>query len=212
MNKHGLMVALSLLAASSSSAFADEAGLAGTLEARVRAVIVAPEPSATITSSGAAVGGKTSVTDSVIPEVDFTYYLTDNISANLIAAVTRHTVSNSVTGRIASISLLPPTATVLYHFNPNGSIRPYLGAGLNYTFFYDPTPVVGLKPISFSNNVGFALQGGFDVPVGDGPYFVNLDVKKLFLNTGITAATGGAVRAKASLDPWLIGFGVGVRF
>jgi len=211
MKTVGLILGVALLAGA-APAFADDTGLAGTLEARVRGVVVAPDPSATITAGGAAVGGKTSVTNSIIPEVDFTYFLTDNISANLIAGVTRHTVSNSATGRIASISLLPPTVTVLYHFDPNGPIRPYIGAGINYTFFYDPTPVAALKPISFSDNVGFALQGGVDVPVGDGPYFLNLDVKKLFLSTSITAATGGTVQAKANLDPWLLGFGVGVRF
>jgi outer membrane protein len=211
MTMRGWMMALPLLAVGGGPALAQDGGLAGTLEARLRAVVVAPDSSATITAGGAAVGGKTSVTDSVIPEFDLTYFLTDNISANLIAGVTRHTVGNSVTGRIASVSLLPPTVTVLYHFDPNGAIRPYLGGGLNYTIFYDPTPVAALKPISFSDNVGFALQGGADIPVGNGPYFLNFDVKKLFLNTGVTAA-GGAVRAKAHLDPWLIGFGVGVRF
>jgi len=206
-----VILALSLLVAGAEPVLAQDVGLAGTLEARVRGVVVVPDPSATITSGGSAIGGKTSVSNSVVPEVDFTYFLTDNISADLIAAVTRHTVSNSVTGRIASVSLLPPTVTVLYHFDPNGPIRPYLGGGLNYTIYYDPTPVAGLKPISFSDNVGFALQGGVDVPVADGRYFLNLDIKKLFLNTGITAA-GGVVHGKASLDPWLIGFGVGIRF
>ncbi len=207
MKKHGLILALSLLAAGMAPALAQETGLKGTLEARLRAVIVAPDPSATITVGGTAIGGKTSVTDSVIPEADFTYFFTDNLSADLILGVTRHTVSNSVAGRVGSVSLLPPTMTVLYHFDPNGPIRPYLGGGLNYTFFYDPN---GLPQLHFKDNVGFALQAGADVPLGNGPYFLNFDVKKLFLNTSITAA--GGVAAKASLDPWLIGFGVGIRF
>ncbi len=210
MRKQILSIVMSVMAAGAVPAVAQEAAMTGTLEARLRAVTVVPDPSAAITiGSGAPIGGKTSISDSVVPEADVTYFFTDNLSVNLIAAVTRHTVSNSITGRISSISLLPPTVTVLYHFDPNGPIRPYLGAGLNYTFFYSPTPVAALKPISFTDNVGYAIQAGADVPVG-GSYFLNIDVKKLFLHTGISAA--GGVHANASIDPWLIGFGVGVRF
>ena len=75
--------------------------------------------------------------------------------------------------------------------------------------FFDPTSA--LPNIKFRNEFGWALQAGMDVPVGDGPYFLNFDVKKLFLNTTVLA-NGGAVRAGASLDPWLIGAGVGLRF
>lgn len=210
MRIHGMVSALALfMAAGAGSALADDGGMAGTLEARARAVTVVPDPSATITVGGAAIGGKTSISDSTIPELDFTYFFTDNLSADLIAGVTRHTIRNSAAGRVASVSLLPPTLTVLYHFDPNGPIRPYLGAGLNYTIFYDADSA--LPQIKFKDNVGYALQGGVDLPVGNGPYFLNFDVKKLFLNTSVSAS-GGAVRAHASLDPWLIGAGVGIRF
>ena len=205
-----LFAAALLLGPGTLGAFAQDiaAGTAGSFQVRLRAVTVAPDPSATITINGAAIGGTTKVTDSVIPEVDFSYFLTDNISLELIAAVTRHTVTNSVAGRVASVSLLPPTLTAQYHFDPQGAIRPYVGAGLNYTFFYDAAST--LPQIKFSHNLGWALQAGVDIPIRDG-YFFNLDVKKLFLNTSITAS-GGAVRAKASLDPWLVGVGVGMRF
>jgi outer membrane protein len=58
--------------------------------------------------------------------------------------------------------------------------------------------------------VGWALQAGSDFAIG-GPYFLNVDVKKLFLNTEATGA-GGLVTAHADLNPWLIGAGVGMRF
>ena len=31
--------------------------------------------------------------------------------------------------------MLPPTLTAQYHFNPHGAVRPYLGAGVNYSIF-----------------------------------------------------------------------------
>lgn len=187
----------------------ESSGVAGTFQVRLRGVAVVPDPSATIIISGKNIGGTTKVSDSVIPEADLTYFLTDNVGLEVIAGVTKHTVSNSVAGRVSSVWLLPPTVTAQYHFNPNGAIRPYVGAGVNYTFFYDHNSA--LPGITFKNNLGFALQAGADIPVGDGPYFLNVDAKKLFLKTSIQASAG-AVQAKASLDPWLLGVGVGMRF
>ena len=204
-----LLATAILISAGAVGAFAQEGtGVAGSFQVRLRAVTVSPDPTATIRVNGAAIGGTTKITDSMIPEADFSYFVTDNIAVELVAGVTRHSVSNSVAGRVASVSRLPPTLVAQYHFDPLGSFRPYVGAGLNYTFFYNAASA--LPQIKFSHNVGFALQAGVDVPLRDN-YFLNFDVKKLFLNTSITAANG-TVRAKASIDPWLLGVGFGMRF
>lgn len=182
---------------------------AGHFQARLRGVAVLPDVSATVNVSGTNIGGKTDASNSFIPEADLTYFVTDNIGIEVIAGVTKHTVRNSVAGTVSSVWLLPPTITAQYHFAPNGPIRPYVGAGVNYTFYYDPHSA--LANIGFKNRFGWALQAGVDVPVGDGPYFLNFDVKKIFVGTHIRAAAG-AVQASAQLDPWLIGAGVGIRF
>jgi outer membrane protein len=184
-------------------------GVADHFQVRLRGAAVVPDPSATIAIAGANIGGVTKVSDSFVPEADLTYFITDNIAVEAIAAVTKHTVRNSVAGTVASVWLLPPTITAQYHFDPEGPIRPYVGAGINYTFFYDPHSA--LPNIGFKNSFGWALQAGADVPVGDGPYFLNVDVKKVFIGTHVRAA-GGAVQASARLNPWIIGAGVGLRF
>ena len=206
-----LCVSLLVLIGLALPAAADdlETGPAGHFQARLRLAGVIPDPSATIAISGANIGGPTKVTDSFIPEADLTYFITDNIGVEAIAAITKHTVSNSVAGRVASVWLLPPTITAQYHFDPAGAFQPYVGAGINYTFFYDAKST--LPNIQFKNSFGWALQAGIDVPVGEGRYFLNFDVKKLFLNTSVRAG-GGTVRASASLDPWIIGTGIGIRF
>ena len=184
-------------------------GTAGHFQARLRGAAVIPDASAKITIAGANIGGATSVSDSFIPEADLTYFITDHISVEAIAAVTKHTVRNSVAGTVSNVWLLPPTITAQYQFDPTGAIRPYVGAGVNYTVFYDPHSA--LANISFKNSWGWALQAGADMPVGDGPYFLNVDVKKVFLGTHVQAAAG-SVQASARLDPWIIGAGVGIRF
>lgn len=195
-------------AAQAQQTQAASSGPAGQFQVRLRGAAVVPDPSATITVSGTRIGGTTKVSDYFVPEADLTYFITDNIAVEAIAAVTKHTVRNSVAGTVSSIWLLPPTITAQYHFDPNGPVRPYVGAGVNYTFFYDPHSA--LPGIGFKNSFGWALQAGADVPVGDGPYFLNLDVKKVFIGTHVHAA-GGAVQASARLNPWIIGAGLGFR-
>jgi outer membrane protein len=193
------------------SAYADTASdaSAGTFQVRLRGAVVVPDSSADISLAGTHIGGVTKVSNSFIPEADLSYFITDHISVEAIAAITKHTVRNSVAGTVSNVWLLPPTITAQYQFDPNGPIRPYVGAGVNYTFFYDPHSA--LANIGFKNSFGWALQAGADVPVGDGPYFLNADVKKIFLGTHIRAL-GGAVQASARLNPWIIGAGVGLRF
>jgi len=203
-----LMAAMMGDAAQAEEAF-PSLGTAGHFQARLRGAAVLPDASATITVAGANIGGATSASDSFIPEADLTYFITDHISVEAIAAVTKHTVRNSVAGTISNVWLLPPTITAQYQFDPTGVIRPYVGAGVNYTVFYDPRSA--LANISFKNSWGWALQAGADVPIGDGPYFLNADVKKIFLGTHVRAA-GGSVQASARLNPWIIGAGIGIRF
>ncbi|MBS0469885.1 MAG: OmpW family protein [Proteobacteria bacterium] len=210
-----IAAALLLGCALTSPALADDAapmadtGVAGHFQVRLRGLGVIPDPNIDVKIGGTSIGGTYSVTDSFVPEIDGTYFLTDHIGLELIAATTQHSVHSSVAGNIGSVWLLPPTLTVQYHFDPTGPIRPYAGLGVNYTFFYSPkSPLPG---IHYDDNFGFALQAGVDVPVGDGPYFLNFDVKKIFLSTHVTAAAG-VVQASADLDPWIIGAGVGIRF
>lgn len=209
----GFAAALMMFAASAQiQAHAQEAapsGSAGHFQVRLRGLAVLPDTSARISISGANIGGTASATKSFVPEADLSYFITDHIAVEVIAAVTKHTVYSSVAGRVSSVWALPPTVTAQYHFDPVGPIRPYVGAGVNYTFYYDPNSA--LAPIGFKNSFGWALQAGADVPVGDGPYFLNVDVKKVFMGTSIRAA-GGAVQASARLSPWLVGAGVGMRF
>ena len=67
---------------------------ANTLMIRVRALGVIPLDTS---SSISVVGGQVNATAQAAPEVDFSYFLTDNIAFELIAATTRHDVSASDT-------------------------------------------------------------------------------------------------------------------
>jgi outer membrane protein len=203
----GVAVAAALLAA--APAHAEFTGKsAGDVMVRARALWAVPDESASVT----VLGGDVNVSNDVVPEVDFTYFVTDNIALELIAGTTRHDVSHTPTGiDLGKVSLLPPTLTLQYHFMPKERLSPYVGAGVNYTIFYnEDAPGGAVTSIDYDNSFGWALQAGVDYAIAD-RWYVNLDVKKLFLSTDVSI-NGGAINAKVDLDPWLFGVGVGYRF
>ena len=175
---------------------------------RLRVIDVAPHESSTTS-----IGGAASVDSSIVPELDISYFWTDNWATELILATSKHNVS-AIGTALGDVDLghtwaLPPTLLLQYHFNPEGSVKPYLGAGINYTFFYSADPGA-LASIDYQNGFGFATQAGIDFKIKDNWYF-NVDAKKLWLNTDV-AINGGAVTADVNLDPWVLGVGFGYRF
>jgi outer membrane protein len=187
---------------------------AGTFMVRARAIGVIPLDSS---SSITTIGGHVSATAQAAPEVDLSYFITDHVALELIAATTRHNVSAQGTAvgnvDVGSVWVLPPTLTLQYHFMPHSAFSPYVGAGINATFFYGASPSEPtVTHVSFSNNVGAAIQAGFDYNF-TGHWFANFDVKQIFLNTTAHVdALGTTVAAKTWLNPLVIGAGIGYRF
>ena len=167
---------------------------------------------------------KVTVSNSFMPEVDISYMLTDHVGAELIAATTKHDASGKTgttgsIGKLASTWVLPPTLTLQYHFAPGAKVRPYVGAGLNYTVFYSEKASKGLEAavgntsVKMKDSFGYALQAGIDVPVTERIFF-NLDVKYIDMDTTARLATTaiGVERVKIHIDPFVFGMGIGMRF
>ena len=186
---------------------------------RVRALAVIPDAKLSITQVPTANG---KINTSYVPELDISYFFTKNIAAELILGVTPHKVTG--TAAIAGLPvgktlLLPPTLTLQYHFTDLGAFKPYVGAGINYTFFLDQkaglTPVGGLAvtALNVKSAPGFALQAGFDYML-NANWGINVDVKKLWLRPDYTATVNNVlpISGKLRIDPWIIGVGVTYRF
>ncbi|MGL2964665.1 OmpW/AlkL family protein [Flavobacterium sp. RSB2_4_14] len=184
---------------------------------RLRGVSVVPNESAEI----GVIGGDIDISNAFIPELDFTYFFTKNFAAELILGTAKHDVKavNTAAGDVdlGSVYLLPPTLMAQYHFYPteNKIFQPYIGAGVNYTLFYN-VKSGAVADVSYDNAVGYGFQIGFDLMLSD-KFFINIDAKRLFLNTDVTVdasnlAPGLSIPAKVDIDPYLIGFGVGMNF
>ncbi len=181
---------------------------------RVRMLGVLPDPAARLSAGGVPLkGAKVSISDSVIPELDISYFFTRNIAAELILGVTRHTVDGAGTlagTRIGSTWILPPTLTLQYHVDGLGAFKPYVGAGVNYSIFFGEKERAPFQSFRLTNSFAPALQVGFDYMLDD-HWGLNVDVKKLFLDTKVKL-NAGAVRGRVDIDPWIVGGGLTYKF
>ena len=146
------------------------------------------------------------VNNKTIPEVDVSYFFTPNVAAELILTVPQKHTLRAGGAAIGSLKHLPPTLLLQYHFNTSG-IKPYVGAGLNYTRFSSVKAPAGVD--IDRNSFGAALQVGVDIPLQKNLY-LNFDIKKVFIKTDVTA--NGAKLGSFKVDPVLVGVGLGWRF
>ena len=186
--------------------------------ARARIINVSPNDSSS--QVPAVAGSGVTVNNDTVAELDFTYMVNKNVGLELILATTGHhaTGTGALAGAdVGTVKLLPPTLTAQYHFQPGAKIRPYIGAGLNYTLFYKARlgaalVANGATGIDYDNSFGLAAQAGVDIDINK-DWFVNLDVKYIKIDTTATI-TGGALAGNVNLDinPWVFGVGIGTRF
>ncbi len=157
------------------------------------------------------------INSKTIPELDVTYFFTPNIAAELVLTVPQKqtvTVQQSALGGpvdIGTFKHLPPSLMLQYHFMPTAKIRPYIGAGLNYTRLSSvnlQVPTVGRLQLQ-NESFGFAMGAGVDIEVAKNTY-LNLDVKKLRIRSAVNM--NGVQLSTVKVDPWLFGVGVGYRF
>jgi len=191
-----------ILASLSAGAFAAQ----GDIIARLRITDVNPQTSVNDTLQALNVD----VNNDTIPELDFTYMLTNNIGAELILGTSKHDITAGG-AKIGSVKVLPPTLTLQYHFNPEGQFRPYAGAGINYTRFYGFKDDSGLGLSIKKNSFGPALQVGMDMPLTK-DVFLNLDMKKIWIKTKVDSSVVGGNVGTLDINPLVTSVGIGMKF
>ncbi|BBC80198.1 membrane protein [Acetobacter orientalis] len=167
---------------------------------------------------------KLSTTNQAMPELTLEYFITDNVSVDLIATSTRHEVAasgaNIPGGKldVGSAWVLPPTLTFAWHFRPHKRFNPYVGVGATAMWFHNMHGANGM-----SLNSGFtggpSVNVGFDYQIV-GNWFFNADVKQMFVRMHAWAkggvldsfGAGTKIRAHESLDPTVVSAGIAYRF
>jgi outer membrane protein len=194
-----LIVTTAVCALLSGAAFADS----GPWMVRARAVGL-DMANKDATGLGLSVNNKT------IPEVDISYFLNKNVAVEVILTVPqKQTVhSTALNADIGTFKHLPPVISLQYHFDTASGIKPYVGAGVNYTQITQVNLLEGGANVS-SHSWGTALQAGVDFPIDKNLSF-NIDVKKVNLKANVFV--GADNKGVLKLDPTLIGMGLGYRF
>ena len=210
-------------------------GFAGTAVAeenpwmvRARVLGVLPDEAGALSVGSTALQGGIDIGNQYVPELDITYFFNKNIAAELILAVTPHdvkatevTVPGALTNAnidLGDVWLLPPTLTLQYHFQNGTRFKPYVGAGVNATLFFDEDAGPVADGIDYDSSFGPALQAGFDYDLDgkEGGWALNADIKKVWINTDVTVdfttALGATVNADVDIDPLIIGVGLGYKF
>jgi len=150
----------------------------------------------------------------------FTYMATDNIGIELLAATPfRHKVGTGPTGTLATVHHLPPTLMAQWYFGDASSkVRPYIGAGINYTTFFnndfnDTGKEAGLSDLQIDDSWGAAGQVGLDYLVNR-DWLINMSVWYMDIDTKVkfNSATEGRQLVDTRLDPWVFMFSAGYRF
>ena len=177
-------------------------------------------------------GTHLSTTNQAMPELAFEYFITDNISVDLIATSTRHEVGASGGPLnnlgiskldVGSAWVLPPTLTFAWHFRPHKRFNPYVGVGATLMWFYNMQGANG-SSLNSAFTAGPTVNAGFDYQLV-GNWFFNADVKQMFVSmhayekggqvNGLLRdglSQGGHIRAQNSLDPTVVSAGIAYRF
>ena len=163
------------------------------------------------------------VEDGTSVAITFTYMFRDNLGFTVLGALP---FEHDIKGEkdldgvdIATIEHLPPTFVAEYHFQPAAEVRPYVGAGINYTTFMDESAdseleaLVGDTDIDLDDSVGLAVMAGVDVDLNEN-WFFNASLWYIDIETDAKLETAGAgdLEVNVDIDPWVVMVGVGTQF
>lgn len=187
---------------------------AGRFQVKVGVSYIQPDENASIS----VIGGSADISDEYVPTLQVEYFVTDKLSVELLCCVARHEVEAVGTALgtvdLGKISHFPPTLTVKYHFSDLGAFEPYVGAGVNYTTFFDEELPAGgpVTSIDYDDSFGGALQAGFDYRLDD-HWSLNVDVRKVWISTDVKLMAGTtALNADVDINPVIVTVGSGYRF
>ncbi len=105
---------------------------------------------------------------------------------------------------------LPPTLSAQYYpMGADSAIQPYVGLGVNYTFFFDEEDDAGLGSNGLKPSFGLAYSAGVDYMVND-KWLVNASVWKVDIDTEVKG--GAADGLDVEIDPIAFMVACGYKF
>lgn len=141
------------------------------------------------------------------------YFFTPTLAADLLVAVPfQHDVSlNGGGGDVAETRHLPPTLSLMWYPDVAERVRPFVGAGINYTMFFDEKTRGALdgSKLKLDDSVGVAFTAGIDIKLPE-PWTLMVDARYFDIDT--EAHLDGSSLGDIHIDPYAIGAALGYRF
>ncbi|MDP2747280.1 OmpW family protein [Pseudomonas sp.] len=204
---------------------------AGDIIVRAGAITVDPQESSSdiwVGALGTDVAGTKATLDSDTQlGLNFAYMLTNNIGIELLAATPfSHNVGvkgmpggfAGLNGKLGELKHLPPTLSVVYYpLDASSAFQPYVGAGINYTWFFDTklsseAEGKGFSGLDMKDSWGLAAQVGMDYMLTDN-IMLNAQVRYIDIETtGTTHILGDKVKVDVDVDPFVYMVGMGYKF
>ncbi|XLX39797.1 OmpW/AlkL family protein [Ectopseudomonas mendocina] len=212
----------SLLALAIASPIA-QAHQAGDIIVRAGAITVDPhEDSSNVKIGGVKAAGTAATLDSDTQlGLNFAYMLTDKLGVELLAATPfSHDIGTKGLGglKLGSVKHLPPTLSLVYYpLDSKSAFQPYVGAGINYTWFFDDklsseAEGAGFRGLDLKDSWGWAAQLGVDYMLTDN-LMINAQVRYIDIETtGTTYLNGDKVKVDVDVDPFVYMVGLGYKF
>ena len=163
-------------------------------------------------SNGYGVEGSTTVffTKNIAGELGIGLQLYKTSSAG-VNAIGKNYSAAPVSAKKKNIYAVPTSLMLQYHIAPYGAIRPYVGAGYQYTWMLSKS-----KQFTINSGSGYALQAGVDFALTDDT-LISLDVKRYQLETKVKFKDSflgdkKGFSTKVKINPIVISLGIGWKF
>ena len=224
------LLATSLIALALATPLA-QAHKAGDIIVRAGAATVDPHEDSSeiwVGALGTDVAGTKATLDSDTQlGLNFAYMVTDHVGIELLAATPfSHNVGvkgmpgpfAGLNGKLGELKHLPPTLSVVYYpLDAGSAFQPYVGAGINYTWFFDTELTgeaedKGFSGLDLDDSWGLAAQVGMDYMLTDN-VMLNAQVRYIDIDTqGSTSFGGREVEVDVDVDPFVYMVGLGYKF
>jgi outer membrane protein len=163
--------------------------------------------------NGSLVGGTVpiEVDSDVRPTITAEYFIRDNLGIEVLAAWPfEHDINVKGVGRVGSTKHLPPTVSLQYHFG-QGTVKPFIGGGINYTRFFstETTGALAGTDLELDDSFGLAAHVGIDFEVGERGS-IRVDARWMDIDTD--AKINGVDVGTVEIDPLVYGVAYVFKF
>jgi outer membrane protein len=164
------------------------------------------------TQNSDTLAGRIDVDGNLRPTITIEYFIADRIGIELLAAWPfEHDANLQGAGKVAEVKHLPPTLSLQYHFVNASKVTPFVGAGINYTYFFDETGKGALAGVNvdMDDSWGLALHAGLDYEISDRSA-LRADVRYIKIESD--TKVGGVDIGTVEIDPWVFNIAYVLKF